>query len=99
MRFKALTALTAAAVMFSLAAAARAAGTPRQWNGHAVPSSEDPSISAEWFQRLHKAVAPQGELWAEIPWETDLAAARRRAAKEGKPLFMWIMDGHPLGCT
>jgi hypothetical protein len=54
--------------------------------------------TAEW-EKLHAAAAPSGERWAEIPWETDLAAARKRAAKENRPLLMWIMDGHPLGCT
>ncbi len=37
--------------------------------------------------------------WASIPWEIDLWQARRRAAKEGKPIVLWEMDGHPLGCT
>jgi len=51
------------------------------------------------FRRLHRATAPGAERWAEIPWETDLSAARARAARDGKPLLMWVMDGHPLGCT
>ncbi len=37
--------------------------------------------------------------WLEIGWEIDLWKARQRAAKEGKPIFLWEMDGHPLGCT
>lgn len=37
--------------------------------------------------------------WLSIPWETDLAAARRKAAAENRPIFLWEMDGHPLGCT
>lgn len=37
--------------------------------------------------------------WENIDWETDLWAARERAAKEGKPIYLWEMDGHPLGCT
>jgi hypothetical protein len=37
--------------------------------------------------------------WLELGWEIDLWAARERAAKEGKPIFLWEMDGHPLGCT
>jgi hypothetical protein len=51
------------------------------------------------FRRLHRTTAPGAERWAEIPWETDLAAARARSAREGRPLLMWVMDGHPLGCT
>ena len=33
-----------------------------------------------------------------IPWQTNLWEARTLAAKEGKPLLLWEMDGHPLGC-
>ena len=33
-----------------------------------------------------------------IPWETNLWDARRKAAAAGKPILLWEMDGHPLGC-
>ena len=35
--------------------------------------------------------------WSDIPWMLDLTAARRKAAAEGKPLFVWTMSGEPLG--
>jgi hypothetical protein len=28
---------------------------------------------------------------------TDIYAARKRAAEEGKPLLLWYMAGEPLG--
>ena len=37
--------------------------------------------------------------WATIPWLTDLWQARQLAARQGKPILLWEMDGHPLGCT
>jgi hypothetical protein len=37
--------------------------------------------------------------WAAIPWQTSLWQARQTAAREGKPIVLWEMDGHPLGCT
>ena len=37
--------------------------------------------------------------WASIPWRTSLWSARQEAAKDGKPILLWEMDGHPLGCT
>ena len=37
--------------------------------------------------------------WATIPWMTDLWQARQLAARQGKPILLWEMDGHPLGCT
>lgn len=37
--------------------------------------------------------------WRTIPWQTDLLKAQNMAVESGKPLFVWAMDGHPLGCT
>jgi hypothetical protein len=42
---------------------------------------------------------PDEERWLKIPWRSDFAAARAEADREGKPLFLWLMDGNPLGCT
>lgn len=42
--------------------------------------------------------APGEDVFATIPWQTSLWAAREKAAKEGKPILLWEMDGHPLGC-
>ena len=51
---------------------------------------------AELFERL----APDAEAkWRSIAWRVDLLAAQREAAARKKPLFVWAMDGHPLGCT
>jgi hypothetical protein len=37
--------------------------------------------------------------WLEIDWETDLWEARKEAARTDKPIYLWEMDGHPLGCV
>ena len=42
---------------------------------------------------------PAEERWLQIPWRTDLAAARVEANRDGKAMFLWMMDGNPLGCT
>jgi hypothetical protein len=42
---------------------------------------------------------PEEEKWLSIPWRTDLNQARADAASEGKPMFFWIMNGDPMGCT
>jgi len=41
----------------------------------------------------------EDEKWLSIPWQTDLTQARLDAQRENKPIFMWIMNGHPMGCT
>ena len=51
------------------------------------------------FRQLHDELHPTDELWKSIPWQTSLIAAQNLAATEGKPIFIWAMDGHPLGCT
>ncbi len=49
---------------------------------------------------LRAAVRPSDgeDPFASIPWETNLWDARTKAAAAGKPLLLWEMDGHPLGC-
>jgi hypothetical protein len=42
---------------------------------------------------------PTEDKWLQIPWRTNLQQARRDAQRTGKPLFLWIMNGSPLGCT
>lgn len=54
------------------------------------------------FESLHQRLQPaSGEAWRTIPWKTSLleAQAQAEAARSGKPLFIWAMDGHPLGCV
>ena len=52
------------------------------------------------FLDLHKALRPSpDEPWRTIPWKTSLIDAQHTAAESRKPIFIWAMDGHPLGCT
>ena len=50
-------------------------------------------------QRLHQQLQPGKETWRTNPWQISLLDARALAAAEKKPIFIWAMDGHPLGCT
>ena len=47
-------------------------------------------LRADTFQQIYRPIRPQaGEsLWMDVPWQTDLHEARRKAAAEGKPLFV-----------
>ena len=57
-------------------------------------------LTIQDFEKLHQEVRPPSDqLWRTIPWSVSLLEARERAEREGKPVFMWSMDGHPLGCT
>ncbi len=59
------------------------------------------TIAPDQFNKLLAVIKPRAgeDRWAEIPWLTSLWQARQRAAAEGKPILLWEMDGHPLGCT
>ena len=60
----------------------------------------DPLTPAE-VQSIKKAVSPREaeEAWLRIGWRTNLWEARQEAAKLGKPILLWEMDGHPLACV
>lgn len=58
-------------------------------------------IKSDQLDALHALIRPGAdeEKWLQIPWRTSLWDARQHAAKEGKPILLWEMDGHPLGCV
>lgn len=51
------------------------------------------------FARLQALLKPSGEAWRRLPWEPSILEARDRAAREGKPIYMLVRSGHPLGCV
>ena len=38
-------------------------------------------------------------LWRNIPWKNSFRAGMIEANVQNKPLLLWVMNGHPLGCT
>jgi hypothetical protein len=67
--------------------------------GLAAPAVEP--VRPEQFAHVRALIKPDPDedRWATIPWLTDLWQARKLAAAQGKPILLWEMDGHPLGCT
>jgi len=65
-----------------------------------VTLSAVPPLTDDEVARLRKVIHPLvGEdPFDTIPWETSLWEARVKAAAAGKPILLWEMDGHPLGC-
>lgn len=52
------------------------------------------------FHSLQRQLQPPADApWRTIPWKITLLEAQRTAIQEKKPIFIWAMDGHPLGCT
>jgi len=58
--------------------------------------ARDPALEARV-----KSVMPtdKEETWLQIPWRTDIQQARFEAQESDKPIFLWMMNGHPLGST
>ena len=56
-------------------------------------------LGAEEFKKLHEQLKPPtGELWRSIPWKVSLVEAQNQSVAEKRPIFIWSMDGNPLGC-
>ncbi|MBT3270141.1 hypothetical protein HN371_23550 [Candidatus Poribacteria bacterium] len=68
----------------------------------AVIAAVDAEVQSEnQFRTVHRYVMadPTEEKWRRIPWEPDLWNGRVKAAEQDKPLFIWAMNGDPLGCV
>jgi hypothetical protein len=63
------------------------------------PALSGPELTKETLASWLMELRPSKEAWTTIPWQVSLVPAQQLAVKEGKPLFVWAMDGHPLGCT
>ena len=50
------------------------------------------------FEELMTSIVP-AEDSRLVDWQLDLLSAQKVAIEEKKPIFIWSMDGHPLGCT
>ena len=56
-----------------------------------------PDLDAQIAQVKPK---PSEDKWLHsTPWRLNLTQARIDAQNAGKPIVMWIMNGHPMGCT
>ena len=66
-----------------------------------VSFSTQAEITNAQFEQVSRLCRPSdsNEGWRGIEWEIDLWAARDCAAKEGRLVFLWEMNGHPSGYT
>ncbi|MBC8289626.1 MAG: hypothetical protein H8E37_04840 [Planctomycetes bacterium] len=66
----------------------------------ALFAGADDGLTEKDFKELHAELQPEADApWRTIPWKISLLEAQAASAREGKPIFIWAMDGHPLGCT
>ncbi len=85
----------------SLILTAVAAGIARSADKPEQPARSNvrDSLTAAEFARFHALIKPKPGGFDEVPWLTSLWQARQKAAAEGKPILLWVGDGHPLGWT
>lgn len=77
------------------------AAEPPARSGPGSPAAGKPAaaISVDQFDKLRALIQPKPGGFSDVLWMTDLWQARQKAAAEGKPLLVWVGDGHPLGWT
>ena len=66
-----------------------------------VRSLADAKVKFDDFKTIFRWLTKTSgkEKWREVRWRHDLWDARIESAKSGKPIFIWAMNGDPLGCV
>ena len=99
LQIKLLFAITISCLVISFGAMA---SDPHQ-SAAPLPNSETRSNELtesnflDW--RNHIRVNESELSWQQLPWETSFHAGLVQATERNKPLLLWVMNGHPMGCT
>lgn len=92
-----MTRVILSAFLLLLAGGSVVAADPTQAGSSSAKKAA--GIAPDQFDKLRALIKPKPGGFDDVPWMTDLWEARRKAAAEGKPLLVWVGDGHPLGWT
>jgi hypothetical protein len=87
------------AVWLSLGLFGSVAASAALWAGGETPAPHvlNDHTFEKWRAFIHPSAA---ELASDrIDWNITLWGGLTRAQEQGKPLMIWIMNGHPTGCT
>ena len=60
-----------------------------------------PTLDDATYEAVRDAVLPskEEERWREVAWRASVWDAVVEAAATDRPVLVWAMNGHPLGCT
>lgn len=60
-----------------------------------------PEIGDDDLAHWREIVRPAGDelTFERVPWIASFAEGLRAADRAQRPLLLWAMNGHPLGCT
>jgi hypothetical protein len=69
--------------------------------GPIAAQGQVPVLDDQSFERWRDYVRPQAkeECYLKIPWRESFYIAINEARKADRPILLWAMNGHPLGCT
>jgi hypothetical protein len=56
-----------------------------------------PALTETEFRSLFERLHVKNQPWAAAPWQVSVTAARQKAAREGKPVFLVVNTGNCLG--
>jgi hypothetical protein len=62
----------------------------------AVPVLTDTSLR-QWIDFIRPST--DDNKWERLDWRTELGAAVEEARMLQRPILLWAMNGHPIGCT
>ena len=67
----------------------------------AASSLTTQELKEETFDTWYTSILPnKSELtWRTIGWRGTLGEAWLEARQKDRPILLWAMNGHPLGCT
>ncbi len=65
------------------------------------PVAADIDLNDENYEVWRNHILPESSelAWEQIPWLPTFKDGILAADAAGKPLLLWTMNGHPLGCT
>lgn len=67
----------------------------------ALAAAAPPDLTDATYAETRRLVLPSPDevAFREIPWKAALWDAVIEARDTERPILLWAMNGHPLGCT
>ena len=62
-------------------------------------SAQEPDAAAFARVRNHVLPAVGEQAWRAIPWHDTLRQGLMVGHEQHRPVLLWAMNGHPLGCV
>ena len=66
-----------------------------------MASIKSDGLSTQQFKQLTQFIKPSTseQKWRETPWIPNIHDGRKISVAKNKPIFLWAMNGDPLGCV